>query len=98
MKNISERRAQPSKVVKFPPPDTLLSPEEFSAFLLQDIANLDRKMKVSWMCLLAYSVSQNKNCHKRMHLGLQAFCIVPFIANRVHFRYLYFYKWKKSFP
>ena len=75
MKNSSDRwQKWPSKVVKFPPPDTLLSPEEFTAFLLQDIANLDKNMKVSWMCLLAYSVSSKTV--KRMHLGLQAFCVV----------------------
>ena len=56
-RSISKQQTLPSKVVKFPLPDTLLSPEEFTAFLLQDVANLDGNMRISWMCLLAYSVS-----------------------------------------
>ena len=37
--------------------DTLLSPEEFTAFLLQDVANLNQNTRIHWLFLLAYSVS-----------------------------------------
>ena len=59
MTKISEVDFWPKSVVKLPKPHTILSPEQFTVYLLQDVAALSSTsaIRVSWLFMLSYSVS-----------------------------------------
>ena len=55
---ISENDNWPKFVVKLPKPDTLLTPEQFTGFLVQDVANITTdETRTNGLFILAHSVS-----------------------------------------
>ena len=59
MTKICEDGNWPKFVAKLPKPDSVLSPEQFVSFLLQDIAVLTERMesRTNWLFVLSHSVS-----------------------------------------